>query len=198
MSAARLALATAIEMRASKSAELRLEEPETLLGACGLTGTKNQQAGNMTKKLKLSVVIVSVISVLFIVIGGLRVRAAGNNDGAYRQLVVDEGLQLFAGDALRVRRPGAPLILLRDRRTIIVPGEFEFLILIVDDLEEEHPAQLADALRVAIHANILAHDVLNGFNCGSNDHGSGDLLIEHGLHCMDGGDELVLPRNTEW
>ena len=40
MSAARLALATAIEMRASKSAELRLEEPETLLGACGLL--KNQ------------------------------------------------------------------------------------------------------------------------------------------------------------
>src|SRR5437868_15544673 len=36
MSAARQALATAIEMRASRSAELRLEEPETLLGACGL------------------------------------------------------------------------------------------------------------------------------------------------------------------
>ena len=48
----------------------------------------------MTKKLKLSVVIVSVLAVLFVVIGGLRVRAASTNDGAYRQLgVYSEVLQ---------------------------------------------------------------------------------------------------------
>jgi tetratricopeptide (TPR) repeat protein len=40
MAAARRALGTPIEARASRSSELRLEEPETLLGACGLL--KNQ------------------------------------------------------------------------------------------------------------------------------------------------------------
>jgi hypothetical protein len=57
-----------------------------------------------------------------------------------KQFVIDEIQQRLAGDALGVRRPAAPLILLRDRRTVAVPGQFEFLILIVDDLEEEHPA----------------------------------------------------------
>jgi hypothetical protein len=50
-------------------------------------------------------------------------------------------------------------------------SNFEFLILIVDDLEEEHPAQLADALGVAINASVLAHDVLDGFDDGADGHG---------------------------
>ena len=64
--------------------------------------------------------------------------------------------------------------------------EFEFLILIVDDLEEEHPAQLADALGVAIDADILAHDVLDGFDewCGRT--WLRGLLIEGGLQFVDG------------
>jgi hypothetical protein len=37
------------------------------------------------------------------------------------------------------------------------------LILIVDDFQEEHPAELGDALGVAINAGVLAHDVLDGF-----------------------------------
>ena len=36
------------------------------------------------------------------------------------QLVVDEGQQFLAGDALRVGRPGPPLVLLRDRRAVVV------------------------------------------------------------------------------
>jgi hypothetical protein len=32
------------------------------------------------------------------------------------------------------------------------------------DLEEEHPGQLANALRVAIDAIVLSHYVLNGLN----------------------------------
>jgi hypothetical protein len=39
-----------------------------------------------------------------------------------------------------------------------------------DDLEEEHPAQLADALGTTLDAHILAHDVLNGFDGSANDH----------------------------
>jgi len=38
------------------------------------------------------------------------------------------------------------------------------LILIVDDFEKEHPAQLREALGITINANVLAHDVLNGFD----------------------------------
>jgi hypothetical protein len=36
--------------------------------------------------------------------------------------------------------------------------------LIVDNLEEKHPAQLTDALRVTIDAAVLAHDVLDGLD----------------------------------
>jgi hypothetical protein len=52
------------------------------------------------------------------------------------QLIVDEIEQGLPGDALRVRRPIAPLQFVRDRRAIAVLSQFEFLILIVDDLEE--------------------------------------------------------------
>ncbi len=86
------------------------------------------------------------------------------------QLVIDEGLQLLARDALRVGRPRAPLVFLRDRRAVVIPRDFKVLILIVDDLEEEHPGELADALRIAIDAHVLAHDVLNGFDGGTDDH----------------------------
>ena len=60
--------------------------------------------------------------------------------------------------------------LLRDRRAVVVLRQLQFLILIVDDLEEEHPAQLADALGVAIDADVLAHDVLDGFDDGADGH----------------------------
>jgi hypothetical protein len=80
------------------------------------------------------------------------------------QLPVDEGEQRVAGNAFRVGRPAPPLQLLRDRRAIGVLRELQLLVLVVDDLEEEHPAQLADALGIAIDATVLAHDVLDGFD----------------------------------
>ena len=45
---------------------------------------------------------------------------------------------------------------------------FQFLILVVDDFQEEHPAELGDALSIAIYAAVLAHDILNGFDGGSD------------------------------
>jgi hypothetical protein len=57
-----------------------------------------------------------------------------------KQIAVDEGEQFFAGDAFRVRRPRPPLVGRRDRGPVAVLGDFEFLILIVDDLEKKHPA----------------------------------------------------------
>ena len=102
--------------------------------------------------------------------------------------------KLVAGDALRVGGPGAPLELLGDRRAVVVLHQFKLLILIVDDLEEEHPAQLGDALGVAIDAGVLAHDVLNGFDGVANGHGLSGFLIKGGLQFVDGVLEILRGR----
>ena len=67
---------------------------------------------------------------------------------------------------------------------------FKLLVLVVNDLEEEHPAELGDALGVAIDAGVLAHDVLDGFNCIANRHGLSYLLVKGGLEFLDGGVEI--------
>ena len=88
------------------------------------------------------------------------------------QFIVDETQQFVAGDAFRVARPRPPLEFLRDGGGVAIPSlhEFQFLVLVVDDFEEEHPAQLRDALGVAVDADILAHDVLDGFDGGAYGH----------------------------
>jgi hypothetical protein len=60
------------------------------------------------------------------------------------------------------------------------------LVLVVDDFEEKHPAELGDALGIAIDAGVLAHDVLDGFDGVANGHGLSDLLVEGGLEFVDG------------
>ena len=99
---------------------------------------------------------------------------AGAPDGQFleggKQVVVDEAEQVLAGHALRVGRPGAPLQALGDGRAVAVAHDLQFLVLVVDDLEEEHPAELGDALGVAVDADVLAHDVLDGFDGGSCRH----------------------------
>jgi hypothetical protein len=50
------------------------------------------------------------------------------------QLAIDEGEQLLAGCAFRVRRPDAPLVLLGDRRAVVAVQQFQFLVLVIDDL----------------------------------------------------------------
>ena len=93
------------------------------------------------------------------------------------QFVIDEIEQRLARDALRVRCPATPLETLGDWRAVAALSDFELAILIVNDLEEEQPGELTDALRIAIHAHVLAHDVLNGFDGGADDHGLGGLLF---------------------
>jgi hypothetical protein len=80
------------------------------------------------------------------------------------ELVVDEVEQVVAGDAFGVGRPVAPAQGVGDRRAVGVVKKFVFAFLVVVNLQEEHPDQLADALRVAVDADILAHDVLDGFD----------------------------------
>ena len=86
------------------------------------------------------------------------------------ELDVDEVEQLVAGHALGVGRPVAPAQRLGDGRAVGVVEQLVLGFLVVVDLEEEHPDQLADALRVAIDADILAHDVLDGFDEGGEGH----------------------------
>jgi hypothetical protein len=87
------------------------------------------------------------------------------------EVVVDERDQGLAGDAFRIGRPGAPLQAWRDGGDVFSIEELKLLILVVDDLQEEHPAQLADALGVAVDAAVLAHDVLDRFDEGADGHG---------------------------
>jgi hypothetical protein len=88
----------------------------------------------------------------------------------WEKLAIHEGQQFIPGYAFGVSCPIPPLELGGNRRAIIVLHQVQLLILVVDDFQEEHPAQLADALRIAIDAGILAHDVLNGFNDGADGH----------------------------
>jgi len=88
------------------------------------------------------------------------------------EFAVGEGEQLVAGDAFGVGGPGAPAQRLGDRRPVAGLEQFQFAVLVVDDLEEEHPAQLADALGVAVDATVLAHDVLDGLDEGANGYGA--------------------------
>ena len=59
------------------------------------------------------------------------------------KLGVDKCQQFFARDAFGIGGPGSPAKLRRDRRAITVLHQLQLLILVVDDLQEEHPAQLA-------------------------------------------------------
>ena len=100
------------------------------------------------------------------------------------ELGVDEREEFFAGDAFGIGGPGAPPKFLRDGRAIAVLHQLQLLILVVDDFQEEHPAELRDALGIAIDAGILAHDVLYGFDGVANGHCLGFLLVEGGLEFL--------------
>src|SRR5687768_8804061 len=85
-------------------------------------------------------------------------------------MCVDKSKKFFAGYPFRIRCPRAPLKVLWDRRYIAVLYQLQLLVLVVDDLEKEHPAKLGDSLCVAINADVLAHYVLYGFDCIANRH----------------------------
>ena len=61
-------------------------------------------------------------------------------------------------------------------RAVVGVEEFQFLVLVVDDFQEEHPAELADALGVAVDAHVLPHDVLDRFYDVANGHGDCNRL----------------------
>jgi hypothetical protein len=67
---------------------------------------------------------------------------------------------------------------LGDWRAVVGLEDLQLLVLVVDDLEEKHPAELADPLGVAIHAYVLAHEVLDRFDGVANGHEILDLTFE--------------------
>ena len=77
------------------------------------------------------------------------------------EFVVDEFDELIAGDAFGVLCPIPPAKAALKRGAIVGNREFPFLLFVVKDFEEEKPANLADALSIAVNADILPHDVLN-------------------------------------
>jgi hypothetical protein len=77
----------------------------------------------------------------------------------------------------------------RERGAVVVAQQLQFLFAVVEDLEEEHPAELFEPLGVAVGAGILAHDVLDGLDeVGDIGHGSGGLLVEGGFELAHGGE----------
>lgn len=74
---------------------------------------------------------------------------------------------------------------LRDDGDVVVVHELEFLVAVVEDLEEEHPDELGEALGVAVYACVFAHDVLDGFYGRSKRHG-GEIVVYGG--CATRGD----------
>jgi hypothetical protein len=49
----------------------------------------------------------------------------------------------------------------------VIVHQLLFCLVIVKNLEEQHPSKLRDSLRVSVNPGVFTHDVLDGFNgCG--------------------------------
>jgi hypothetical protein len=94
------------------------------------------------------------------------------------ELVVDEDDQLAAGNlrfllALVVGLVGGPVtpaVALRQGGPISGAVVFPLFFALVEDLEKEHPGELAQTLGVTVDAVVLAHDVLDGLDGAAEIH----------------------------
>ncbi len=84
----------------------------------------------------------------------------------WEELVVDEFGELLTSHAFGVGGPVAPAQGFGDGGLVValVIEQLDFGFAVVVNFEEEHPDELADALCVAVDADVLAHYVLDGFN----------------------------------
>ena len=76
--------------------------------------------------------------------------------------------QRFSGYAFGVFCPCAPAQMIRERGFIFVFQQLKLILPVIEYLQKEHPDKLTDALGIAVNADILAHDILNGFNDAGN------------------------------
>ena len=89
------------------------------------------------------------------------------SEQAFRGMV-DEVDQFVAGDTLGIGRPIPPLELLGDDRLVAVANELQFLVFLIENFQEKHPAELLKPLGIAGDAAILPHDVADVLNDGGN------------------------------
>ena len=107
------------------------------------------------------------------------VAAAGEDFQFGQKVVVGKGEESVAGDAFGVGGPVGPAEFLRQRGFVVIAEDFHLLFAVVEDFEEEHPAELGKALGIAIDTSVLAHDVLDGFDeVGDVGHGLRSFLIQ--------------------
>ena len=102
----------------------------------------------------------------------------GNGLEPGEELAVHKLQQGVTGDAFSVRCPVAPAQGLGDGALVAVSGQFKFFLLRVKHLQEQQPGELGDALGIAIHAAVLAHDVLDGFDDGRDVGHAGVLTLK--------------------
>ena len=97
------------------------------------------------------------------------------------EVVVDEVEKFVAFERFRVAdvgvRPVAPTEVFRNDRFVLVIHQLPNAFGVVVDLEEEHPRQLLDALRITVDAGILAHDVADALHEISNAHSSSMMFL---------------------
>lgn len=121
------------------------------------------------------------------------VRAAGEGFELGQKRIVDEVEERLAGDPLFVLGPGGPAEMFGERRLVIVANEVHLLLAIVEDLEEKHPAELFQTLRVAVRAGVLAHDVLDRLDDVRDvGHRLGGFLIKCGFEFADRSEIILL------
>jgi len=82
--------------------------------------------------------------------------------------VINEEDEFVAGDTFGVGGPVPPLELLGDGGLVAVADEFEFLVFVVEDFQEEHPAELFETLGIAGDATVPPHDVADVFDDGGD------------------------------
>ena len=117
-------------------------------------------------------------AVLHVLVG---IRESGFDDGFFdgsigrdiqplesgKEGIVDKIQQSVTGHGTTGRIVGGPVgpaALLRDDGAVVVLQGFPVALFGIIDLEKKHPGDLLDALRVAVDARVVAHDVAQSFD----------------------------------
>ena len=82
-------------------------------------------------------------------------------------LLIDEGEEFIAGDAVRLGRPIAPAVGRFDGGLELFRGELRLALTlkfqVIEELQEHDPSKHRQTVEVAIEPLVLAHDVARGF-----------------------------------
>ena len=90
-----------------------------------------------------------------------------------QQVVVGKGEQSVPGDAFFIGGPVGSAEFVWKRGFVVVAQDFHPLFTIIEDFQEEHPAELSKSLSIAIDTSIFAHDILDGLDeVGEVGHGA--------------------------